>query len=595
MNQPRSRNQPPSADTTASPQLKQEWAELRTLLLAPEQTQLTELRDRIDRTEIDARSIGNVLAEAIALRGKQDERLTAALTPHVQTALTSTVRRTPHVIAEAIAPIMGPAIRQAIVRALQGMMQSFNQTIDHSLSFKGLAWRIEAWRTGRPFAEVVLLHTLRFRVEQLFLIHRDTGLLLHHVASDTAIIHDQQLVSGMLTAIQTFVQDTFSTQRGQTLNTLEVGEYRLLIEQGPQAILACVVRGTAPGYLRAQVQQTLESIQLDYADAFAAFDGNPSGFDATHDRLMDCIQTQYDQPRTKISPMTWAILALIFIAIVFWGWTSYQSNQRWQRLAQHIRTMPGIVVTALDRDGQTITLEGLRDPLAANPEELLVEAGIPRERINARWTPFYSLDPQFVGERATLLLHPPETATLHFNEGRLTASGTAQENWATHARQVAAMLPGVREYHDENLRIVSRADLIAQLNRTSFSFESGSSTLSEQELNKVPPVKQLLEDLRQSMRASSGGTSIAIEAIGDADPAGPEIMNFLLATARAHAVLAALGGATAYPPLTLSASVEPTSLTGQKRGGTMNTSNAQRRTTLLVTLRHAPSHADSAP
>jgi hypothetical protein len=56
------------------------------------------------------------------------------------------------------------------------MMQSFNQTIDHSLSFKGLAWRIEAWRTGRPFAEVVLLHTLRFRVEQLFLIHRDTGL-----------------------------------------------------------------------------------------------------------------------------------------------------------------------------------------------------------------------------------------------------------------------------------------------------------------------------------------------------------------------------------------------------------------------------------
>ncbi|MEK7236435.1 MAG: OmpA family protein, partial [Nitrospirota bacterium] len=276
MNQPRPSNQPSSADTAASPQLKQEWAELRTLLLAPEQTQLTELRNRIDHTETDAPSVSKVLAEAITLRGKQDERLTAALTPHVQTALTSSVRRNPHVIAEAIAPIMGPAIRQAIVRTLQGMMQSFNQTIDHSLSPKGLAWRIEAWRTGRPFAEVVLLHTLRFRVEQLFLIHRDTGLLLHHVASDTAIIHDQQLVSGMLTAIQAFVQDTFSTPREQTLNTLEVGECRVLIEQGSQAILACVVRGTAPGYLRAQVQQTLESIQLDYADAFAAFDGNPS-------------------------------------------------------------------------------------------------------------------------------------------------------------------------------------------------------------------------------------------------------------------------------------------------------------------------------
>ncbi|MEK7272186.1 MAG: OmpA family protein, partial [Nitrospirota bacterium] len=127
MNQPRSSNQPPSADTAASPQLKQEWAELRTLLLAPEQTQLTELRNRIDHTETDAPSVSKVLAEAITLRGKQDERLTAALTPHVQTALTSSVRRNPHVIAEAIAPIMGPAIRQAIVRTLQGMMQSFNQ------------------------------------------------------------------------------------------------------------------------------------------------------------------------------------------------------------------------------------------------------------------------------------------------------------------------------------------------------------------------------------------------------------------------------------------------------------------------------------
>ena len=594
MNQPRPSNQPSSTDTAAIPRLKQEWAELRTLLLAPEQTQLTELRNRIDHTETDAPSVSKVLAEAITLRGKQDERLTAALTPHVQTALTSSVRRNPHVIAEAIAPIMGPAIRQAIVRTLQGMMQSFNQTIDHSLSPKGLAWRIQAWRTGRPFAEVVLLHTLRFRVEQLFLIHRDTGLLLHHVASDTAIIHDQQLVSGMLTAIQAFVQDTFSTPRGQTLNTLEVGECRVLIEQGSQAILACVVRGTAPGYLRAQVQQTLESIQFDYADAFAAFDGNPSGFDATHDRLMECVQTQYETPRTNTSPMTWVTIAIIVLAAAFWGWTSHQGNQRWQHLTQRIRTMPGVVVTTLERDGQTVTLEGLRDPLATDPSDLLAEEGISREHIISHWTPFHSLDPEFVGQRAALLLHPPETTTLHYDAGRLTANGTAPESWAVQARQVAPLLPGVREYHDVDLRTVSRADLITQLNRISFFFESGSSTLSEAELNKITPVKHLLEDLRQSALSPSSGT-VVVEAIGDADPAGPETMNFLLATARAHAVLAALGGAASYPPLTLTASVEPTSFAGPKRVGAKNNQNAQRRVTLLVTHKKVAGRADSAP
>ena len=594
MNQPRPSPQPSSADTAATPELKQEWAELRTLLLAPEQTQLTELRNRLEHTETDAPSVSKVLAEAIPLRGKQDERLTAALTPHVQTALTSSVRRNPHVIAEAIAPIMGPAIRQAIIRTLQGMMQSFNQTIDHSLSPKGLAWRIEAWRTGRPFAEVVLLHTLRFRVEQLFLIHRDTGLLLHHVGSDTAIIHDQQLVSGMLTAIQAFVQDTFNTPRGQTLNTLEVGECRVLIEQSSQAILACVVRGTAPGYLRAQVQQTLESIQLDYADAFAAFDGNPSSFDATHDRLMECVQTQYETPRTRISPLTWVTLAVLVLTAAFWGWTSYQGNQRWLHLTEKIRTMPGIVVTTLERNGQTVTLEGLRDPMAAEPDDLLTQEGIPREHIISHWTPFHSLDPQFVGKRAALLLRPPGTATLRYDDGRLTASGTAPESWAIQTRQMALLLPGVREYHDEDLRTASRADLIAQLNRISFFFESGSSTLSDTELSKVTPVKRIIEDLRQSALSAAGET-LVIEAIGDADPTGTESMNFLLATARAHAVLAALGGADSYAPLTLSASVEPTSFAGQKRGGTKGSQNAQRRVTLLVTPKPLVGRADAAP
>ncbi|MEK7762801.1 MAG: hypothetical protein AAB433_14595, partial [Nitrospirota bacterium] len=346
--------------------------------------------------------------------------------------------------------------------------------------------------------------------------------------------------------------------------------------------------------LRAQIQQTLESIQLDYADVFAAFDGNPSSFDATHDRLMECVQTQYETPRTRTSPMTWAALTVIVLATAFWGWTSHQGNQRWQHLTQRIRTMPGVVVTTLERDGQTVTLEGLRDPLATDPVELLAEEGIPREHIISHWTPFHSLDPQFVGQRAASLLHPPGTATLHYDDGRLTASGTAPESWAIQARQMAPLLPGVHEYLDADLHTASRADLIAQLNRISFFFESGSSTLSEAELNKITPVKHLLKDLSQSAVSSSGGT-IVVEAIGDADPAGPETMNFLLATARAHAVIAALGGAASYHPLTLSASVEPTSFTGQKRGGTKGNPNARRRVTLLVTPKPVAGLADSAP
>lgn len=590
MNPPRPTNESSTADPSTLSHLKEEWAELRTLLLAPEQTQLTELRNRIDHTATDAPAVSKVLVEAITLRGKEDDRLTTALTPHVQTALTSSVRRNPHVIADAIAPIMGPAIRQAIVRTLQGMMQSFNQTIDHSLSPKGLAWRIEAWRTGRPFAEVVLLHTLRFRVEQLFLIHRDSGLLLHHVASDNAVVHDHQLISGMLTAIQAFVQDSFGTPKGQTLNTLEIGECRVFIEQGPQAILACVVRGTTPGYLRAQVQQTLESIHLDYGDAFAAFDGNPSGFDATHDRLMDCVQSQYETPRSRISPMTWLMLTALSLTAMVWAWTSYTSTRQWDQISRQIGAMPGIVITSLERDGNRVSVSGLRDPLAEDPEQVLVEKGLAAEQITAHWTPFYSLDPMLVEQRTKALLRPAATTTLRYEDGRLTASGTASESWVTRAKQIAPLIPGVREYREDGLRVVSVSDLISQVSRLSFFFETGSSTLSETELSKIEPLKALLDELRQS--ALTSGNPFIVEAIGDADATGPETMNLLLATARAHAVIAALGGKSSYAPLVLNASVNPSSFARQRRA---HPKDAQRRVTLLVSQTAFPQHPIVAP
>ena len=33
-----------------------------------------------------------------------------------------------------------------------------NEALERSLSWKGLKCRVEAWRTGKPFAEVVLIH-----------------------------------------------------------------------------------------------------------------------------------------------------------------------------------------------------------------------------------------------------------------------------------------------------------------------------------------------------------------------------------------------------------------------------------------------------
>src|SRR4029078_12088820 len=121
------------------------------------------------------------------------------------------VKRDPQAVADAIFPVMAPAIRQAIATTFNQLIQSLDRSLEHSLSLKGLKWRLEAFRTGKSFAEVVLYHTLLFRVEYVFLIHRETGLLLQHVSRDGGEGKNAEIIAGMMTAIKSAWQDLLHT------------------------------------------------------------------------------------------------------------------------------------------------------------------------------------------------------------------------------------------------------------------------------------------------------------------------------------------------------------------------------------------------
>ena len=146
--------------------------------MAPEQEALERLHERIENPESRTDDVSGVVAEAIQRRREQggSDALSEALAPTIETALRESVRKDPATLADALFPVMGPAIRRSILETLRSFLDSFNQMLDQSLSWQGLKWRVEAMRTGRSFTEVALLHSLVFRVEQVFLIHKRTRL-----------------------------------------------------------------------------------------------------------------------------------------------------------------------------------------------------------------------------------------------------------------------------------------------------------------------------------------------------------------------------------------------------------------------------------
>ena len=110
---------PPRRETVArtDPEEVDDLTSLRAILVGPAEQKLQALQARIDDRFAQARDVGAVLPQALLHRAS-DPELARALTPPVERAITASVRRDPRPLADALFPVIGPAIRKAIAASL---------------------------------------------------------------------------------------------------------------------------------------------------------------------------------------------------------------------------------------------------------------------------------------------------------------------------------------------------------------------------------------------------------------------------------------------------------------------------------------------
>ncbi|MGE0826365.1 MAG: OmpA family protein [Candidatus Binatia bacterium] len=529
-----------------------EYGQLRTLLIGAELAQLSRLQDRVDHMLVRAEDVSRVLPEAILVRSqKKDKQLTTALVPTVEAAITTSVKRNPQPLVEAIAPVMGPAIRRAIAHALSEITQRINQTLEQSLSMRSLRWRIEAWRTGRPFAEIVLSRTLLFRVEQVFLIHKRTGVLLQHVASGGQSMQDADMVSSMLTAIQSFVQGSFGTKTGDSLDSFQVGELTIEVESGPEALLAAVIRGSSPRRLRRVFVDALENIHLELGHEFEMFKGDATPFVASRPYLEDCLQMQSDQDRTGKKKSSWVLRILLLgvsAALLWWGYLAFQEHYRWSTYIERLKEEPGIVVLATEKHGGKRFVTGLRDPLATDPLSFLLEAQLDPTQVMSHWEPYQALQPQFVLERAKAILAPPDGLQLQFADGILSASGVAPREWINDAQKIARAVPGVMKFDDSALMDVGAEAQQLQLKElmtAKTQLEHQTVRFSPDTLDFAPGQDEQLKQAAGTLRVLFAAAQfvkqrVQVDVIGHADETGAPLGDQVLSLTRGERVIAEL-------------------------------------------------------
>ena len=459
-----------------------EFDALRRLLVGPEQHRIEELSEELEAQEVTPEELAEKLPEAIALRASKDDQLGRALTPTIETALRESIRRDPQEMAAAIFPVLGPAIRKSIAETMASLVRSINNAVEQSLSVQGMRWRVEAWRTGIPYPEIVIKNALVYRVEQAFLIHTETGLLLEHVSAPELELPEADIISSMLSAIQDFVRDSFRPAEGAMLRTFSVGEHTVQVEPGPRAVLAIVIRGEAPDALLRRQQDTLETVHMEFASQLADFNGDATPFVPSRPLLEDCLETVLttSKPKGRAAWLKWVIPLSLVVLILGGLWI--RATIRWNRGLAALRNEPGVVVVDAARGWGGWHISGMRDPLARDASSILAAAGVTPRALDGKWEGYLSLDPEIVARRATQLV--------------------------------------------DSLR--------KQIESARILFAPGSSQLDQTAIAKLASLADLTRQLDQEA-ARSGGT-VSLELVGRTDPSGTDATNSALAQKRVDAV-----------------------------------------------------------
>lgn len=388
-------------------------------------------RRRLTLREEEAEVVRPVVERAILLSGQHDR----------------------NVLGSALTSVVGTAFRRSITGVFKRAILRLNRTLVLLFSIDGIRWRFEALQTGKPFKQVVNEHSLTCPVTQVFLIHRRTGLLIGQVQQDSIQSQDGDMVSGMLTAIQDFVYDSFHTETSGQLEVIRIGEVTVLLEQGPFAILAGIVtQRVAPQNLRQTFRRALEQIHEDYHKALVTFKGDTKPFEDITPILETCLKTRMVKGEDRISPLTGVILVVPIVMLGVWGGYEIRQSLRWGRYIEALDHQPGLVVLERGWRGTQRYVRGLRDPLAVDPVGMLVDVGIMPEAVISEWASYSALEPDIVLMRVRRVLDPPPGVVLVLRDGVLSVEGAAPWHWVDGITAYATTIPGITRVRTDGLK-----------------------------------------------------------------------------------------------------------------------------------------------
>lgn len=191
------------------------------------------------------------------------ESIPSTLGPVITATLKEEIKNSRDEVVDVLFPIIGKMIKKYVAQEIKLLSERINKQLSFKSPFGGLKRKFKSWFGGVKEEELLLSTISSAKIEQVLLIEKDSGILKASYAKSEAI--DQEMVSGMLTAIKSFVEDAFN-QKDQSLELIEYELYHIHIQSFATHYVAVVISGN----YTTSSKNTLQDVIFDFYNSFMA-------------------------------------------------------------------------------------------------------------------------------------------------------------------------------------------------------------------------------------------------------------------------------------------------------------------------------------
>ncbi|WP_108867471.1 cell envelope biogenesis protein OmpA [Aquimarina aquimarini] len=188
------------------------------------------------------------------------EEIPKTLGPTITQALKEEIKNSQDAVVEALFPIIGKMIKKYIAHEMKLLSENISKKTKKAFSFKNWFRRTKARAQGISEGDLAINDYAKPRLIQLFVIEKNSGILLADYSPLSENTIDKEMVAGMLTAIKSFVEDAFQGGN-QNLELIEYELYTIHIQNFYSYYVAAVISGA----YNMMFKEVLEDQIIDFA------------------------------------------------------------------------------------------------------------------------------------------------------------------------------------------------------------------------------------------------------------------------------------------------------------------------------------------